>query len=508
MYSLEFLLNTEGKDSVTSGVCLWKRRQRASIKPCDVKDVNISKCEYGEPSKKREHEYVWLQNIDHDPREERFRKEKSHDDMVKFTSAMKKQVSSYEPAIFPLLRKLYLPDDVPKATSLAEMLKSLEKSSCIMENKIEQFIQDSNSSVPTAEKFLNYLSFSDSEIIDVEHATVDQWESEDWFLHKVGFISASKCKAVFTSQTEQSRNHCLAKSIVSKPSYNMSSKKTHELDNPRDWGLVKEEARKCYMYVAGRQHHKIRLERKGFQISKKKPFLGASVDNIRNCKCSPDCGITVVEYKCPWVHRNSDPKEAFLSKEIGGIFTGDSYHLQNKSKYYYQVQMQLFVVCAKFCDFVVWTTKGIHIISIPFESSFMSSVCINLEKFWVTQVVPLLLANQLDVPCTDNIKNISCDETASNNMATSNDMGASSKRTDVDEMDISPTIKTHSEGSYCMHNIISTVWERGPYSTPQIYLQESATSFLVRGVDLHMDDISTLEQKVMMNDSIVKVLLE
>jgi hypothetical protein len=98
-----------------------------------------------------------------------------------------------------------------------------------------------------------------------------------------------------------------------------------------------------------------------------------------------------IEYKCPWVHRNSDPKEAFLSKEIGGIFTGDSYHLQNKSKYYYQVQMQLFVVCAKFCDFVVWTTKGILIISITFESSFMSSVCINLKKFWVTQVVPLLL---------------------------------------------------------------------------------------------------------------------
>jgi hypothetical protein len=118
-------------------------------------------------------------------------------------------------------------------------------------------------------------------------------------------------------------------------------------------------------------------------------------------------------------------------------------------------------------------------------------------------------------------------------MATSNDVGAISKRTDMDEMDTSPTIKTHSEGSYCMHDIISTVWERGPYIVlhkfiyqflslleKPIYIdiasplcshtskQESATSFLVHGVDLHMDDISTLEQKVMMNDSIVKVLLE
>ena len=107
---------------------MWKRRQQSNVKPCEVKDVNISKCEHGEPSKKKRPNYVWLQNIDHDPREEKFRKERSHDDMVRFTKAMKKQVVSKikdttnGPAIFPLLRKLYPPDDVPKATTLNEML--------------------------------------------------------------------------------------------------------------------------------------------------------------------------------------------------------------------------------------------------------------------------------------------------------------------------------------------------------------------------------------------------
>jgi hypothetical protein len=138
------------------------------------------------------------------------------------------------------------------------------------------------------EGFLNYLSFSDSEINDVESATVDQWESYDWFMHKGGFISASKCKAVFTRQETLNKGNgqettALAKSIVSKPFY-CSKKCSREPNNPRDWGLLKEEeARKCYKSVAGKQHNKIRLERKGFQISKKKPFLGASVDNIRSC---------------------------------------------------------------------------------------------------------------------------------------------------------------------------------------------------------------------------------
>jgi hypothetical protein len=68
--------------------------------------------------------------------EERFRKEKSHDDMVKFATSMKEQVTSKltdtsnQPAIFPLLCKLYLPDDTPKATTFNDMLKCTENSIC------------------------------------------------------------------------------------------------------------------------------------------------------------------------------------------------------------------------------------------------------------------------------------------------------------------------------------------------------------------------------------------
>lgn len=76
IYSLEFLLNSQAKDSVTSGPCLWKKKPSSSNQPCEVKDLNISKSEY-EPAKKKRKQpnYVWLQNIDHDPREKRFQKE-------------------------------------------------------------------------------------------------------------------------------------------------------------------------------------------------------------------------------------------------------------------------------------------------------------------------------------------------------------------------------------------------------------------------------------------------
>ena len=323
MYSLEFLLNSQGKDSVTSGPCLWQRKSRSSIQPCEVKDLNISKSKYKPVNNKRKPEYTWLQNIDHDPREKRFRKEKSHKDMVAFTTRMRSKIVegeiSTQPAVFPLLRKLYLPTEEPN------VITSTTHEQCntgvgIMEEKVEQFITLTPS--PTPEKFLHHLTFTDAEIKKVERATIGQWQSEEWFQQKMGFITASKCKTVFTRQktldrTNSSEITVLAKSIAAKPALNPAISKPDNPDNPRDWGLKKEEeARKCYSLVAGKKHHKFKLCHKGFQICKQKPFMGASVDDLRSCECSSKCGNAVVEYKCPWVHRNNDPKEAFVSQQV------------------------------------------------------------------------------------------------------------------------------------------------------------------------------------------------
>ena len=296
---------------------------------------------------KKKDEYVWLQEIDHDPREERFRQEKSHDDLVKITTLMQSKVISKlndprdEPTIFPLLRKLYLQGEKAKAKPSNEIQvpKNFKEDVAIMEQKIEQFVENTCAANQTAKQFLDNLVFSDSEINYVENATVDQWKSRDWFLHKVGFISASKCKDVFTRETTLERKGstettALATSFASQPSIDTA------------YMVKEEEARKFYLSVVRKQHHRVQLQHKGFQISKKKPFLGA------------------------------------------GICVGNSFSLAKNSKYYYQVQMKLFVVGAKVCDFVVWTTKAIYTIAITFDPLFMNSVSVKLETFWVNQVFP------------------------------------------------------------------------------------------------------------------------
>lgn len=60
--------------------------------------------------------------------------------------------------------------------------------------------------------------------------------------------------------------------------------------------------------------------------------------------------------------------------------------------------MQMFVLGLKLCEFVVWTKKGITTMQVPHDSKFTKTVCAKLEKFWISQVVPLMLPTAAHIP--------------------------------------------------------------------------------------------------------------
>ena len=51
VYSLEHLLNSRCKDSMTSGPCKWVKRPTSDSKPCEVKNLKIGK--FSSPLKRR-----------------------------------------------------------------------------------------------------------------------------------------------------------------------------------------------------------------------------------------------------------------------------------------------------------------------------------------------------------------------------------------------------------------------------------------------------------------------
>lgn len=107
----------------------------------------------------------------------------------------------------------------------------------------------------------------------------------------------------------------------------------------------------------------------------------------------PDgCPVRVVEYKCPWKHRDLHPNQAFLTPGICGIQNGNNVVLKSTSNYYSQVQLQLFVSGLAMCTFVVWTNKGIFIVEVLCDPGFISVVCTKLEKFWTSQILLFLIS--------------------------------------------------------------------------------------------------------------------
>ena len=135
-----------------------------------------------------------------------------------------------------------------------------------------------------------------------------------------------------------------------------------------------ESAPRAYQRIASHTHHKLELISKGFLISKKKPFLSASVDNIQKCQCSDGCPNKVLEHKCPWKQNNMHPKEVCLTPKIGDIVSENGFTLKPSSQFYFQLQLQMFVSELPLNVWVVWTEQGVFTFEVPFNPNFMTKV--------------------------------------------------------------------------------------------------------------------------------------
>ena len=74
-----------------------------------------------------------------------------------------------------------------------------------MHTKLQEVLR--NDANISTEEVLKFLFFSDADREHVESTNSKQWQCEEWYLHKAGFITASKCKRVFTRQEALEKNN-------------------------------------------------------------------------------------------------------------------------------------------------------------------------------------------------------------------------------------------------------------------------------------------------------------
>lgn len=120
----------------------------------------------------------------------------------------------------------------------------------------------------------------------------------------------------------------------------------------------------------------------GLFISTENCYLAGTPDGLVG-------NLTVLEVKCPFAIRDEEINEQNLNYLER---VGNKLYLKTDSKYYYQVQTQMYVTGREFCDFCVWTKKDFKLISVERNNEVIKSLIIPRTKsFYEDYVVPALV---------------------------------------------------------------------------------------------------------------------
>ena len=155
-----------------------------------------------------------------------------------------------------------------------------------------------------------------------------------------------------------------------------------------NWGIKHEAAaRRQYM-----NRTKNNVEQCGLIINSEYPYLGASPDGL----IVDSDGI--IEIKCPasekW--KMALPEDCARDKDFYCFLNDvDEICLKEEHHYYYQIQGQLAITKRKWCDFIIWTLKGLSVQRIFFKSDFWENMLSKLKFFYVTNVMPEILSSRV-----------------------------------------------------------------------------------------------------------------
>ncbi|KAL5508851.1 hypothetical protein EMCRGX_G004107, partial [Ephydatia muelleri] len=140
------------------------------------------------------------------------------------------------------------------------------------------------------------LTVNEEEACYLERSTRGQASTPLWFEHRVGRITASVFGRV--ACREKTFPSSLVKTIMQ---YSGSNRDVPVIK----WGIEHEqEAREAYANIMAVKHATFKVNPAGLRVCTRQPFLAATPDGLVSCSC---CGEGLLEIKCPFKYRNSQP---------------------------------------------------------------------------------------------------------------------------------------------------------------------------------------------------------
>ena len=136
------------------------------------------------------------------------------------------------------------------------------------------------------------------------------------------------------------------------------------------------------------------------------PFLGASPDGAVYDPDNSSQTFGFVEIKCPYSARDISPDEACLKPNFfcERIQSTGIVCLKHSHAHYSQIQGQMAIGNRPWCDFVVYTSKGLNVERVCFDDFFLNSMLLpKLSSFFDNCVAPEIVSplHALGLPMRD-----------------------------------------------------------------------------------------------------------
>ena len=361
LFEIMDYISDQSKDSVTSGPCLWVRRNVKSSVPILITDLDTS---------------------------------------ITATTGTSRPL---EDAYLPIPDNQSLPDP----DLLFARIKEIHPGACVLDawevraptspitmaidvalppQKIESFWQAHvlhRCSDVCYTDFLQYLQYSSDEIVKIEEGTQGQHLNSNWKKGRTGILTSSNFKTICHS-TDQSRT---ATTMVSGSSLNETY-----LPDPIIYGRKNEKkARDIFIRSHRYRHRKCQVSEVGLIVSHEDPILGTSPDGIVKCSI---CGTFLIEIKCLYTHRNFFPRPALTAAKICETDENGLLRIIRTHKYNYQIQGQMAITGIHKCILIGYTNRGVEPVTINFDEAMWRSMHQKLCSFYKDYYLPTYLRNK------------------------------------------------------------------------------------------------------------------
>ena len=132
-----------------------------------------------------------------------------------------------------------------------------------------------------------------------------------------------------------------------------------------------------YMFSTRRN---FQVLKSGFVVCQDLSILGASPDaKVIDTGCRDTCGLA--EVKCPESKFRVTPVEACSDSNFFLELIDGKPRLK-RNHHYAQVQGQLGATQCKWCDFIVYTSKGMSVGRIPYDHAYWASMKNKLKNYY------------------------------------------------------------------------------------------------------------------------------